>query len=148
MRSIFCHTKSVAMMPKSCAHMRTMSLLGVAAKWPARSLKMKLIVCLAPETYKDTAISVWAYQAGFWKSTRTLYPQQNCENWQYRLVSKPFSSPQMIMYWSAFCIAMGWLKCLVWSIFVLFFTLLLDQPWLIHDRTSVKLNFTFFCVPQ
>ena len=25
----------------------------------------------ARETYKDTAISVWAYQAGFWKSTGT-----------------------------------------------------------------------------
>ena len=32
------------------------SVLGVAAKW---------------ETHKDTAVSVWACQAGFWKSTGT-----------------------------------------------------------------------------
>ena len=102
---------------------------------------------LAWETHKDTAISVWAHQAGFWKSARTSCQQQNC---QYGLVSKPFSSPQMIIYQSAFCIAMSQLKCLVWSMFLLllFFTLPLDQTWLIHDGTLVKLNFTFFSVPQ
>ena len=30
----------------------------------------------ARETHKDTAVSVWACQAGFWKSTRTL-----CQLW-------------------------------------------------------------------
>ena len=102
---------------------------------------------LARETHKDTTVSVWACQAGFWKSTRTSCQQQNCQNWQYGLASKPFSSPQMIMYRSAFCIAMSRLKCLVWSmVLLLFFTLPLDQTWLIHDRTSGKLNFTFFYV--
>ena len=33
-KDIFCRTKSVAMMPKSCDHMPTTSLWGVAAKWP------------------------------------------------------------------------------------------------------------------
>ena len=60
-----------------------------------------------------------------------------------------FSSPQMIIYWSAFCIAMSQLKCFIWSTKKKkCFTLPLHQTWLIHDRTSVKLNFTFFCVPQ
>ena len=72
---------------------------------------------LAWETDKDTAASVWACQAGFWKSTRTSCQQQTCQNWQYGLVIKPFSSPQMIMYRLAFCIVMSRLKCLVWSMF-------------------------------
>ena len=50
-------------------------------------------------------------------STRTSCQQQTCQNWQYGLVIKPFSSPQMIMYWLAFCIVMSRLKCLVWSMF-------------------------------
>ena len=47
---------------------------------------------LARETHTDTALSVWACQAGLWKSTRTLCQQQNCQNWQYGLVStgQPF----------------------------------------------------------
>ena len=32
--------------------------------------------CFAQETHKDTAVSVWACQAGFWKSTGTL-----CQLW-------------------------------------------------------------------
>ena len=32
--------------------------------------------CFARETHKDTAVSVWACQAGFWKSTRT-----SCQLW-------------------------------------------------------------------
>ena len=99
---------------------------------------------LARETHKDTAISVSACQVGFWKSTRTLCLQQNCQNWQYGLVSKPFSSLQMIMYGSAFCIAMSRLKCLVWSMFFVFSFCCLIK----HDRTSVKLNFKFLCVPR
>ena len=31
----------------------------------------------AQETHKDTAVSVWACQAGFWKSTRTLCQLQS-----------------------------------------------------------------------
>ena len=116
------------MMPKSCARMRTMSLWGVTAKWPAWSLKMKLIVCLAPETYKDTAISVWACQAGFWKSTRTLCPQHNCENWQYRLVSKPFSSPQMIMYCLLYCNELTEVSCLI-NVFCFSLCRLIEHDW-------------------
>ena len=106
-KGIFCRTESVAMTPKSCAHMRTTSLWGVELRsWSWY---------LARETHKDTAVSVWACQAGFWKSTRTSCQQHICQNWQYGLVSKPFSSPQMIMYRSAFCIGTSQLKCLVWS---------------------------------
>ena len=100
------------------------------------------------ETHKNTSVSVWACQAGSWKSTRTSCQQQNCQHWQYGLESEPFSSPQIIMYRSAFCITTSRLKCLVWSMFCCcFFTLPLDQTWVIQCRTSVKLNFTFFCVP-
>ena len=45
-KGIFCHTKSVAMTPKSRNHMPIMSLWGVAAKWPARAPKTKLTLCL------------------------------------------------------------------------------------------------------
>ena len=99
-------------MPKSCAHMHTTSLQNGQLKlW-------RWSRYLAWETHKDTAISVWACQVGFWKSTRTSCQQQNYQDWQYGLVSMPFSSPLRIMYRSAFCIAMSRLKCLVWSIFV------------------------------
>ena len=43
----FCRTESIAMMPKSHDHMSTTSLRGVAAKWPTRAPKTKLI--LQPE---------------------------------------------------------------------------------------------------
>ena len=45
-KGIFCRTESIAMMPKS--HdllLPTTSLWGVAAKWPTRAPKMKLILC-------------------------------------------------------------------------------------------------------
>ena len=41
----FNHTESVAMTPKSRDHMPTMSLWGVAAKWPTQAPKTKLIFC-------------------------------------------------------------------------------------------------------
>ena len=66
-KDIFCCTEGVAMTPKSRDHMPTTSLWGVAAKWPTRVPKTKLILAL--ETHKDTAVSVWACQAG--KSTGT-----------------------------------------------------------------------------
>ena len=69
-KGVFRCTESIAMMPKSCDHMPTTSLWGVAAKWPTWTPKTKLI--LSWETHKDTAVSVWACQEGFWKSTRTL----------------------------------------------------------------------------
>ena len=74
-KGIFCRTKSIAMTPKSRDHMPTTSLWGVAAKWPTQALKTK-IWYFAQETHKDTAVSVWACQAGFWKSTGT-----SCQLW-------------------------------------------------------------------
>ena len=44
-KGIFCRTESVAMTPKSGDHMPTTSLWGVAAKWPTRAPKTKLILC-------------------------------------------------------------------------------------------------------
>ena len=44
-KGFFCRTESVAMTPKSRDHMPTTSLWGVAAKWPTRAPKMKLILC-------------------------------------------------------------------------------------------------------
>ena len=44
-KGIFCRTESVAMTPRPRDHMSTTSLWGVAAKWPTRAPKMKLILC-------------------------------------------------------------------------------------------------------
>ena len=67
-KGIFCRTESVAMTPKSRDHMPTTSLWGIAAKW----LKLRRQNWyFAQETPKDTAVLVWACQAGFWKSTGT-----------------------------------------------------------------------------
>ena len=66
-KGIFCRTESVTMTPKSRDPMPTVSLWGVAAKWPTRAPKMKLKWYFAWETHKDTAVSVWACQAGFWE---------------------------------------------------------------------------------
>ena len=44
-KGILCRTESVAMTPKSRDHVPTTSLWGVAAKWPTRALKTKLILC-------------------------------------------------------------------------------------------------------
>ena len=41
----FCRTESVAITHKSRDHMPTTSLWGVAAKWPTRAPKTKLILC-------------------------------------------------------------------------------------------------------
>ena len=58
-KGIFCHTESVAMTPKSRYHMPTTSLWGVAAKWPTRALKMKLILCPRdPQGYSHISLSL------------------------------------------------------------------------------------------
>ena len=44
-KGIFCHTKGVAMTPKSRDHMPTTSLWGVAANWPTWAPKTKLLLC-------------------------------------------------------------------------------------------------------
>ena len=57
-KGIFCRTESIAMTPKSCDHMPTTSLRGVAAKWPTQALKMKLILCLRdPQGYSPISLS-------------------------------------------------------------------------------------------
>ena len=58
-KGIFCRTESVAMMPKSRDHMPTTSLWGVAAKWPTRAPKTKLILCLRdPQGYSHISLSL------------------------------------------------------------------------------------------
>ena len=73
------------------------------------------------DTWPERPTRIQSYQfEPVWQdfeSTRTSSQQKICQNWQYGLVSKPFSSPQMIMYRSAFCIGTSRLKCLVWSFF-------------------------------
>ena len=58
-KGIFCRTKSIAMTPKSRDHMPTTSLWGVAAKWPTRAPKMKLILCPRdPQGYSHISLSL------------------------------------------------------------------------------------------
>ena len=53
-KGIFCRTGSVAMTPKS-----TTSLWGVAAKWPTRAPKTKLILCPRdPQGYSRISLSL------------------------------------------------------------------------------------------
>ena len=75
-KGIFCCTESVAMTPKSCDHMPTTSLWGVAAKWPTRAPKTKLILCPRdPQGYSRISLSLpgrifkeYRYSMGFAKS--------------------------------------------------------------------------------
>ena len=58
-KGIFCRTESVAMTPKSRDHMPTTSLWGVAAKWPTRAPKTKLILCPRdPQGYSHLSLSL------------------------------------------------------------------------------------------
>ena len=58
-RGIFCRTESVAMTPKLRDHMPTTSLWGVAAKWPTRAPKTKLILCPRdPQGYNRINLSL------------------------------------------------------------------------------------------
>ena len=58
-KGIFCRTESVAMTPKSRDHMPTTSLWGVAAKWPTRAPKTKLILCPSdPQGYIRISLSL------------------------------------------------------------------------------------------
>ena len=75
-KAIFCRTESVVMMPKSCDHMPTTSLWGVAAKWPTQAPKMNLILCPRdPQGYSRISLSLpgrilkeYRYSMGFVKS--------------------------------------------------------------------------------
>ena len=66
-KGIFCRTESVAMTPKSRDHMLTTSKSLQNGQLELRRRNW----FFARETHKDTAVSVWACQAGFWKSTGT-----------------------------------------------------------------------------
>ena len=58
-KGIFCRTESVAMTPKSRDHMPTMSLWGVAAKWPTRAPETKLMLCPRdPQGYSRISLSL------------------------------------------------------------------------------------------
>ena len=58
-KGIFCRTESVAMTPKLRDHMPTTSLWGVAAKWPTRAPKTKLILCPRdPQGYSRISLSL------------------------------------------------------------------------------------------
>ena len=58
-KGIFCRTESVAMTPKSRDHMPITSLRGVAAKWPTRAPKTKLILCPRdPQGYSRISLSL------------------------------------------------------------------------------------------
>ena len=86
-KSIFCRTESLATTPKSRDHTPTTSLWGVAAKWPTPELRRRNWY-FARETHKDTAVSVWACQAGFWKSTGIPWGLRNRTHWSAHLCSK------------------------------------------------------------
>ena len=66
-KGIFCRTESVAMTPKSRDHMPTTSLWESLQNGQLELRRRHWY--FAWETHKDTAVSVWACQAGFWKST-------------------------------------------------------------------------------
>ena len=58
-KGIFSRTESVDMTPKSRDHMPTTSLWGVAAKWPTRAPKTKLILCPRdPQGYSRISLSL------------------------------------------------------------------------------------------
>ena len=58
-KGIFCRTESVDMTPKSRDHMPTTSLWGVAAEWPTRAPKTKLILCPRdPQGYSRISLSL------------------------------------------------------------------------------------------
>ena len=71
-KGIFCCTESVAMTPKSHWPYAYYITLGSRCKM-ANSSSEHETDTLPERPSKDTAVSVWACQAGFWKSTGTSY---------------------------------------------------------------------------
>ena len=68
-KGIFWRAEGVAMTPKSRDHTPTTSLWGVAAKWPTRAPKTKLILCPRdPQGYSRISLSL---------SGRILYEYRN-----------------------------------------------------------------------
>ena len=65
------------MTPKSRDHMRTTSLWGVAAKWPTRAPKTKLILCLRdPQGYSRISLSL---SGRILKEYRNIVAASSCE---------------------------------------------------------------------
>ena len=92
-KGIFCHTKSVAMTPKSHDHMPTMSLWGVTAKWPTWAPKMKLILCPRdPQRYSRISLSL---SGRILKEYRNKPGQCGCH---LRFFSKLWSKPQAVFH--------------------------------------------------
>ena len=76
-KGIFCRTESVAMTPKSRDHMPTTSLWGVAAKWPTRAPKTKLILCPRdPQGYSRISLSL---SGRILKEYRNIVSASTCE---------------------------------------------------------------------
>ena len=101
-KGIFCRTESIAMTPKSRDHMPTTSLWGVAANGQLELWRWNWY--FARETHKDTAVSVWDCQAGFWKSSGT-----SCQLW-----SKPhtvFHGVCEIALTEVLATQMGMMRC-------------------------------------
>ena len=69
-KGIFCRTESIAMTPQITWPYAYRMPTAVACKM-ANSSSEDETDNFARETHKDTAVSVWACQAGFWKSTGT-----------------------------------------------------------------------------
>ena len=76
-KGIFCRTESVAMTPKSRDHMPTILRHSGESLQNGQLELRRRNWYFARETHKDTAVSVWACQAGFWKSTGTSWKLQS-----------------------------------------------------------------------
>ena len=93
-KGIFCCTKSVAMTPKSLDHMPTTSLWGVAAKWPTRAPKTKLLLCPRdPQGYSRISLSLSGRILKEYRNIMSALKQipcgipcglQNCTHWSAR----------------------------------------------------------------
>ena len=142
-KGIFCRTESVAMTPKSCAHMRTTSLWGVAAKaslsykdeadtWPKRPTRIQLYQ-FEPVRQDSQRVPEHRVSSRIARIGNTDWQVSHFPHHRWSCTGRPF-----VLRW------VDWSVSFDQCFFV--FTQPLDQTWLIHDRTSVKLNFTFFWV--
>ena len=83
-KGIFYRTESVAMTPKSRDHMPTARHSGESLQNGQFELRRRNWY-FARETHKDTAVSVWACQAGFWKSTGTSCQLRSANPMRYSM---------------------------------------------------------------
>ena len=100
-KGIFCRTESVAMTPKSCDHMPTTSLWGVAAKWLTRAPKTKLILCPRdPQGYSRISLSLSGrILKEYWKIMSAL-KQTPCDiPWVCEIALTEVLATQMGVMW-------------------------------------------------